>query len=97
MIETDSRHQQARNAYNSNTPLIEPGQYWSARSVNNEVLRRIRIIAEYPAEYGFCDYAGRAWIFEDHAAKLKTRVGQLGVTPEFNLRYVFELERETDV
>lgn len=76
----------------TNDPPIEVGQYWFCKS-KGKILRRLRIIAEHP----FPDYAekGRAFIYEEHRSEmLKTRpLHELGVIPEFNLRFVFKLEK----
>jgi len=67
---------------------IEPNQIWSVRNGAGQLLRRIRILAEYPSP-GEEVY----WIYEVAAGGIMQRTtGELGRIPEFNLRYVFELE-----
>lgn len=64
---------------------IEVNQFWVAYDENRNVIRRIRILAPHP---------DGGWIFKDERSKLiKSDLGRMNITPEFNLRYVFELEQ----
>jgi hypothetical protein len=60
---------------------IEPGQVWAVYGESGKLLRRIRILAKHP--FNDC------WIYE----RIGAYHGELGRIPEFNLRYVFRLER----
>lgn len=73
-------------------PPIEVGQYWSIKTKTDGVLRRVRILAQHP----FPPFAekGRAWITEEQTATMnKHGEKRLTVWPEYNLRYVLDLER----
>jgi hypothetical protein len=76
---------------NENDPPIEVGQYWSIKS-KGKILRRLRIVAEHP--FPPFKEPGRAFIYEEHPSEMR-RLGimELGICPELNLRYVFDLER----
>lgn len=77
-----------RIAIKNNDPPIKVDQHWIAYLSDGVTIgRRVRIIAPHP---------DGGWIFaEATGGKLLTgrRNGELSVCPEFNLRYVFELEK----
>lgn len=92
--EGNDRFIQTRERCKNNDPPIEPGQIWIAHlDKKDEPFRRIRIIARH-----IDDIDGRpAWIYQDKPAKMRrTDYYRLGTCPEFNLRYVFTLEANTD-
>lgn len=80
----------------NNDPPIEVNQIWrTPESLKQTVpLRRVRILAEYvPHEEIGPNYAGRHWIIQEMpGGVMRLAIGELRVIPEFNLRYVFELE-----
>ena len=82
---TKQRFIETQRMVRENDPPIEVNQRWIAY-VDGEVYRRLRILAKHPDE----DY----WITIDEPAKMK-RYGtpQMNLCPEFNLRYVFQLEQ----
>jgi hypothetical protein len=74
------RRQRAR----SQEPVIEVNQVWVGY-VREKPFRRVRILAPHP---------DGGWIYQEMpAARKHIEVGHLGIVPEFNLRYVFELEQ----
>ncbi len=85
----DIRHRLARQQYDYNDPPVEVNQIWNALNDEGKVLRKVRILAPYP-DPDRLD-GGRSWIVED----LRGTMSRKGMTvcPEFNLRYVFELEK----
>lgn len=68
----------------SKKPEIEPNQSWVGLA-NGRVLRRLRILAPHP---------DGGWIYEEQAVDGKMLERRISVCPEFNLRYVFELEEK---
>lgn len=80
----------------TNDPPIVPGQLWIAKDEAGKVTRRILILAQYPLDIGMRkinSYEGRLWLYEECAGGIyKTEIGRIGTCPEFNLRYVFQLE-----
>ena len=86
----DTRYRQAWYGCENDRPHIEVNQVWIGKDTDGSILRRIRIIAEYPDRD---KKGGRLWITEDLPSKIRPRPYGLNVCPEFNLRYVFELER----
>lgn len=86
-VSESSKFDEAREAMRTNNPPVKPMQVWSAHA-NGKIIRRIRIMAKHP-RYALENY----WIYEELAGGiLRTEIGRLGICPEFNLRYVFELE-----
>lgn len=78
--------------YRTNDPPIEPGQIWVSIADDGRVLRRILILAQYPP-FGMKKENKRVWIYEEQrGGAYYLEVGQLRVIPEFNLRYVSQLE-----
>jgi len=73
-----------------NDPPIEVGSIWSGKNNEEEVLRRIRILAPYP----FDDKCSENWwIYENMpGGKLKLEIGRIGRIQEFNLRYFADPE-----
>lgn len=86
-----TRRRQAIYGCKENRPAIAPNQVWIAKKVNGVVLRRIRILAKHPDMDTLTNYP--MWIYQELPARMYPRGGHLGTCPEFNLRYVFELER----
>jgi len=79
-----SKFSETQKAIKENDPPIEVDQRWICLNDNGEVYRRIRIIAKHP---------DGDWIICDEPAKMKTSYyGELRRCPEFNLRYVMQLE-----
>jgi len=84
--EDSLRFRRTQDAVRNNDPPIEINQRWIAY-VDGEVFRRIRILAKHP---------DGDWITCDEPAKMKRfNYGPYDMQscPEFNLRYVFELEK----
>lgn len=81
-IDTAKRMKRAK----SKNPRIEVNQRWIAYGKDGEISRRIRILAEHP---------DGGWIYMDEPSKMiKATAYELRwFREEFNLRYVFELER----
>ena len=80
-----SKFYETQQAVKNNDPPIEINQRWVAY-VDGEVFRRIRILAKHPDD---------GWIFCDELANMKLEYPgpyNMNICPEFNLRYVFELE-----
>jgi hypothetical protein len=69
-----------------NDPPIKVNQEWAAFDEDNNIMRKVRILAKHPDE----DY----WIVEDLQSKLIPHPSGMTKIPEFNLRYVMELWRE---
>lgn len=84
-----TRFTKTQLACDNNDPPIEVNQHWIAYFSDGVTIgRRVRIIAQHP---------DGGWIYaEAEGGKLKTgrMIGELSRCPEFNLRYVFELEKE---
>lgn len=84
----------------SNEPPVEPGQIWVTKlnKPGARPMRRIRIIAEYPfRDVIFLDEKDRLWIYENlPGSALRMGIGEIGRCPEFNLRFIFELEGTHD-
>lgn len=76
----------AQQAVKNNDPPIEVNQRWVCYNKAGEVFRRVRILAPHP---------DGGWLFVDEASILQKRRLEryIGVFPEFNLRYVMELEK----
>lgn len=60
---------------------IEPNQRWIS-VVDGRLLRRLRVLAEHP---------DGGWLLEDEPIGGR-RERRIVICPEFNLRYMFELE-----
>ena len=76
---------EAHRRVQENDPPIEINQRWICRNAEGEVLRRLRILAKHP---------DGGWIYTDEPAKMiRLTAGEIRCAPEFNLRYVFELEQ----
>lgn len=88
----DPRFAETQRAYRENDPPVRVDQRWVAY-VDGEVFRRIRILAPHPDPD---TNGGRLWITKDEPAKMSRTELWLNVTPEFNLRYVFELEESNE-
>lgn len=89
--EHESKYEAARSAVRANNPPIEVNQRWVAFNARGEVFRKLRILAPHP---------DGGWITIDEPS-IMTRQRPLfdyriGCTPEFNLRYVFQLEVSDD-
>lgn len=77
---------------------IKPGQFYVAKDDDGEVLRRLRIIGDYPftdtprgTNIKSDDYV----LIEDFPSKMiKHSVGEIRLCPRHNLMMVFELEEE---
>lgn len=84
---------EVRLQYLNNNPPIEVNQRWICFNKEGEVYRRVRILAIHPD----LDKSGkRQLIYVDEPAKLKLfSYGTPRICPEFNLRYIFELD-DTD-
>jgi len=89
-LEDHNRFVRTQDAYRENDPPVEVNQFWVARNAEGEILRKVRILARHPDTID----DKRVWITRDEP------VGKLGTDhymrdcPEFNLRYVFELEQQ---
>lgn len=84
------RFTETQRAYRENDPPVGVNQRWIAYDSEGDVFRRIRILAPYP---DLDTNGGRLWITMDERAKMKRdSYLDLSICPEFNLRYVFELE-----
>jgi hypothetical protein len=71
----------------SNDPPIEINQIWIVKNEEGKILRKLRILAEYPYD------REKTWIYEELPSKMnRMGIRRMGTCPEFNLRYVFELE-----
>jgi len=71
----------------ANDPLIEVNQVWSCKNTNGEIIRKLRILAQYPND------KEKTWIYEELPSKMnKLGMRRIETCPEFNLRYVFDLE-----
>jgi hypothetical protein len=76
--------------YDENDPPVEIGQLWFVENHNGDLLREIRILALHPDPA--MGSGERKWIYENTRGTMVRRsIGQIGVCPEFNLRYVYEL------
>ncbi len=85
-----SKFKETQEAYRNNDPPIEVNQIWSAPNEEGECLRRIRIMAIHPDT----NMGKRLWITQDvPGGTMKQDYYTLHTSPEFNLRYVFELEK----
>lgn len=68
---------------------VKPLQIWRA-ATDDKVIRRVRILAKDPRPN-----KSNYWIYEELGGGVfRTEIGRLGVFPEFNLKYVCELESE---
>jgi hypothetical protein len=76
-------YDEVRQQVSDNDPPVEVNQYWVALDNDGNVIRRIRILAPHP---------DGGWIFKDESM-IRLDLGRMSITPEFNLRYVFELEQ----
>lgn len=74
-----------------NEPEIEIGQFWVCFDSEGSIMRRLQVIAPYP---NYLD--DRWWVVEEFLSKMCKFPGELKKCPEFNLRYVFSLEKEND-
>jgi len=86
-LEQNERFAKVQTACITNNPPIEVNQYWVAHLSDGSIGRRLRILAPHP---------DGGWIIaEASGGKLKTgrMIGEPSFCPEFNLRYVFELEK----
>lgn len=84
---------QTQREVKANDPAIKANQVWVARNSKRQIVRRIRILAEMPKPTGISPRS-KAWIFQELSSKMRFG-GELGICPEFNLRYVFRLHKET--
>jgi hypothetical protein len=87
VLDCSDRFARTQTACITNNPKIEVNQYWIAYLDDGSIGRRLRILAPHP---------DGGWIIaEATGGKLKTgrMVGEPSFCPEFNLRYVFELEK----
>jgi len=66
-----------------NDPPIEVNQEWVAKDEDGEVIRILRILAPHP---------DGGYIFTDLPSKIVKRDFHMRVTPEYNLRRIFELK-----
>lgn len=86
---------QVNNEIETNDPPIEINQRWVAYNGKRQIIRQLRILAQYPDPTPYKN--DRVWIFIDEPCGahglLKHNLGDIRVTPEFNLRYVFRLKR----
>lgn len=90
----DRRFIEAQNDYINNNPPVEVNQIWVGH-VDGKVYRRIRILAPHP-DIDTSD-GRRRWIYCNMpGGRLRTMPYELGICPEFNLRYVFQLEKSDD-
>lgn len=81
----NAKFSDTQRAVRENNPPIEINQRWVSR-IDGKVFRRLRILAKHP---------DGGWIVCDEPAKMKRMFyGELVRCPEFNLRYVFELEQK---
>lgn len=79
------RYLRAVQGRQSNDPPIVPNQRWCGYDKNGKIFRQVRILAIHPDT----DEKGqRKFIYETTIGPGR---GNLGITPEFNLRYVFEV------
>ena len=85
-----STYRETVQAYKKNDPPVEVNQIWIGLNEDRtKILRKIRILAVFPDGID----NRRAWIYmEQPGGMFRTDNGRLGICPEFNLRYVFELE-----
>lgn len=76
----------------ANKPAVEPNQVWSIKK-DGVALRRLRIMALHPDTD---NDGGRKWIVAELPGKMRPHVwpDSLNTIPEFNLRYVFRVERK---
>lgn len=75
---------------------IKVGQVWHVLDNDDKTvcLRRIRILAPYPDNTGSNPHED-TWIYEElPGGRMRMTIGELRRTPEFNLKYVFEVENE---
>ena len=93
-MEDDHRLTETREACRANDPPIEVNQRWVCFRESGEVFRRVRILAPHPDLDQ--NWGDRVWIYCDEPAGMRVSTGDIRTVPEFNLRYVFELE-ESDV
>jgi len=88
-MEDSRRFTRTQDAYHKNDPPVEVDQVWSAPDAEGNCLRRIRIMAIHPDT----DMGKRLWITQDvPGGTMKQDYYTLHTTPEFNLRFVFDLE-----
>jgi hypothetical protein len=83
---------QTQNDYKANEPPIEINQIWVGKSEDGAINRRVRILAPHPdlGKDGM-----RMWIMCDiPGGRMRTELYTPRICPEFNLRYVFELEND---
>lgn len=67
---------------------ITVGQIWVALDTEDNVMRRLRIIAPY--DYNTDE---KMWVYEEMpGGVLRTQIGRFSRLPEFNLRMVFRPE-----
>lgn len=89
--EETQRFARTQKAYRENDPPVEVNQVWSAPNEEGVKLRRVRVLAIHPDS----DNDGkRLWITQDVPGGKFKMDNRLLVCPEFNLRYVFELEHD---
>ncbi len=86
----NSQYDLVRRQCRNNTPPVEVNQTWQAINSNTgEVMRELRILAIHPDLDAHTN--GRKWIYEEQPRR-RLLERRIGVTPEFNLRYVFSLK-----
>lgn len=76
-----------------NDPPVEVGQVWEGVN-EGKIMRRIMILAPYP-ECGMIKPKGldhKLWLYQElSGGTMKIEIGRLGICPEFNLRFIFQL------
>lgn len=85
-VEHTNRFKETQRMVRENDPPIELDQRWVAYDKHGDVFRRLRIVGKHVDDY---------WLFQDEPAKMKASFSyynEVRPIPEFNLRYVFELE-----
>jgi hypothetical protein len=75
----------------ANDPPVEVGQIWIARGKGRKIIRRMQILASLRSDLA-PNRNGRWWIVRDLPSKMM-RASHISTIPEFNLRYVFRLQR----
>lgn len=92
-----SKYHRIKEEVEANNPPVEAGQIWYA-AIDDKRLRRIRLLVEYP-NFGLHKQGGkgRLWIYEELEGTMRGKhCGEIGLCPEFNLRYVFTKEESND-
>lgn len=94
-----SKYTDVKREIDNNNPPIIFGGIWYCVNDELKVLRRIRILTRYPSfgmHYKNHNHHGHLLICEElEGGSMRSRIGEINLCPEFNLRYVFRPEPES--